>query len=294
MEYKSKNKYWDRKRSHQISLEEGLEDNRCKDIWSQATSGAASDDHGFGEKDDACYLFVRWSDLSMALERTLCQVQTTSSGVGRSMSSEDRLKSEGNSSSSGSRNSSYWAVSWQSQGYGFDSTFRARGLDDSELNFIREVLRKYSSNDENLVDNRGRETGEEKGNLFTVYASAGCMSEKGDGNDEVFSLKTFARFSKSWLVPVIATMSRMRQEWAEIEPIKVHGFVSRKETKRQLLETGLPGVFLLRFSETHKGCFILSSTFKVRTGSGEKIGVCFAQMLASVKVLEFNVEHVRS
>ena len=245
----SKNKSWDATRSHQISVEGGLNDNRCRDIWLQATFWAASDCRSFGEEDGACYRFVGWSDLSVALERTLYQVQTTSSGVGRSMSSEDRLKGEGSSWSSGSLNSSDWGVRGQSQGYGFDSCFQARYLKDSELNFIREVLRKYSSNDKKRVDNSERETGE----------------------DDPISLETFARFSEGWLGPVMATLSLMRQDWAEIPPIKVHGFVSRKETKRQLLETGLLGVFLLRFSETHVGRFMLSITCEVRSELGEMV-----------------------
>ncbi|CAN0034094.1 unnamed protein product [Ascophyllum nodosum] len=261
MQYMSKNKSWDATRSHQISVEGGLNDNRCRDIWLQATFWAASDCRSFGEEDGACYRFVGWSDLSVALERTLYQVQTTSSGVGRSMSSEDRLKGEGSSWSSGSLNSSDWGVRGQSQGYGFDSCFQARSLEDSELNFIREVLRKYSSNDKKRVDNSERETGE----------------------DDQISLETFARFSEGWLGPVMATLSLMRQDWAEIPPIKVHGFVSRKETKRQLLETGLLGVFLLRFSETHVGRFMLSITCEMPPSNKSRSSLIVKEFLVTAK-----------
>ena len=72
-----------------------------------------------------------------------------------------------------------------------------------------------------------------------------------DGEDEVFSLQAFVRFSR-WFVPVMKTMSRMRQDFAAVDPVKVHGFVSRAEAKRQLDKKDL-GNFLLRFSESDPG-----------------------------------------
>ena len=238
-------------RAHEVSTEEGLKDKRCREIWVDATSRAAVDDRGVGDGDDACYRLVRWSYLSLALKSYLRGIQTVSSDVEWSLSSEDESKGEDGLESLCGK------VRGQSLGCEPGRSFTARDLDDCELRFILNIVRegcKWSDKAEKSVDES------QKCRIFTGYATAASVRPD---KDVVLSLKEFRKFSKYWLSQVLATLSRMRKDWSIFNPVRVHGFVSRSEAHRQLLGTGLPGVFLLRFSESRHGRLVLSFTREV-------------------------------
>lgn len=96
-----------------------------------------------------------------------------------------------------------------------------------------------------------------------------CLCYTGEGGEYLtncedwFSLEEFASFSQWWLGPVMDTMSKIQNDWAAIDPLKVHGFISRTRAKRKLMTTRLPGVYILRFSDTNPGSLILGLIRKV-------------------------------
>lgn len=129
-----------------------------------------------------------------------------------------------------------------------------RDLEEHNLNFIRGLLKK----NEHIDDN-----GEFGGDRSQSKISTGYVRR--DEEDEWISLETFAIFSQKWMCRVIPTLSVMQSEWAVMQPVKVHGFVSEHDARQMLKRTGLPGVFILRFSELHPGRLRLVVTREVRT-----------------------------
>ena len=272
-------------RAHEMILEADIPNKRCRDIWVSATWRAADEGCSVGDEDETRYRLVYWRYLSLALCLSFCEVQTTSSDVGLSMSGENHSLGEASSQSFSGlhrfQSSSDWGIRGQSLGYGFDSSFEARGLNKNELSYIRTVLRRASSGDKNLRGDRHREVIDWQGRVGTGYARARCAySVDDDKEDDVFSLETFARFSRRWLGPVITTLSRMRKDWAMVEPVRVHGFMSRADAKRQLEVVGVPGVFLLRFSESRPGRLVLTFTREVRKCATEINSQTFTQFLS--------------
>lgn len=72
----------------------------------------------------------------------------------------------------------------------------------------------------------------------------------------------------------MATLSRIRNEWANIEPVMVHGFLGRMEAERKL-RGHVPGTFLLRFSESRPGGLVVSFTDTVGGGLAERVSRAF-------------------
>lgn len=245
-----------KKRAYEITSQAELLNERCRAIWLRAGLRAAEDGRRYGDGDGVCYHYVPWKSLSLALREGFCEAQMTSKGVGMSFSGGDCPWSD-ISSRSLSRPHSFHG----SSGYGSDSSFSARDLEDDELDFIRDLLRKSWTENGNAVDG-----GEHKGDTSRRRDSACYASEGGDypkDGEDWFSLEAFASFSRGWLGPVMDTLSKMQKYWAAIDPVKVHGFISRERAKRKLMKTGRPGVFMLRFSVSNPGRLILDITREV-------------------------------
>lgn len=154
------------------------------------------------------------------------------------------------------------------------------------LNFIRGLLSKNGH-----IDDSG-ENGEDKScsKISTGYT-------RNDEEDEWISLEAFALFSQKWMRRVIHTLSAMRNEWAVMQPVKVHGFVSERDARHMLKKTGLPGVFMLRFSERNPGCLGLLVTQEVRKNCLYETGGKFTTILrtqfdySDASGLEFGLVH---
>ena len=211
-----------------------------------------------GDDDDAYHRSVQWGYLSRALELSVSDLQTIG---GNEMCSVDfpcsmDIRGNGKSSSSercSSSRASYYARSG-GLGHGYMSSFRPRLLNSDELKFIWKLLRSYEGN---KADHR---------RAF----SSGC-AEKGseliqpgyDNKSDIFSLKTFVKFCQ-WWIPVNTTLLQIPNEWASLNPVKVQGFMGIIQANDLLLKKNLPGVFLLRFSESNPGRLVLTHTREVR------------------------------
>ncbi|CAB1107063.1 unnamed protein product [Ectocarpus sp. CCAP 1310/34] len=112
-----------------------------------------------------------------------------------------------------------------------------RVLDERQLGFIRSILRK---------------------NQKLAKAEANTQDSTAcelDGLEDPISVGTFSRFSQ-WWTPLMVTLGNIRNDWARIWPIRVHGFIGRHEA--QALLRMKPTAFLLRFSERHPGKLVVS------------------------------------
>ena len=230
-----------KKRAYEITSQAKFWNERCKDIWLRAISRAADEGLCYSYGDDACYYRVPWTFLSLALRDCFCDVQKTSNGGGVTLSDGDCP----------------WS-NISSRSYGTDSSFRARDLNDDELDFIRDLLR---TEDGNTVNGREHKEFNSRRGDSACYASEGGDHLTND--EDWFSLEVFASFSQRWLGPVMDTLSKMPKDWAAIDPVTVHGFISRKSVARKIMETRQPGVFILRFSVRNPGYLILGFTYKV-------------------------------
>ncbi|CAN0489215.1 unnamed protein product, partial [Laminaria digitata] len=80
------------------------------------------------------------------------------------------------------------------------------------------------------------------------------------GGDEhqraMISIEAFVRFSK-WWARVMATLSRLRDDWSSTDFVRVRGFVGKQTAIDMLLDKEI-GTFLLRFSETEAGALAIS------------------------------------
>lgn len=233
-----------KKRACEITSQAKFWNERCKAIWLWAISRAADEDRRYNYGDDACYYHVPWAVLSLALRDCFCDVQKTSNDGGMTLSNGDCP----------------WS-NISSRSYGSDSSFRARDLCDDELDFIRDLLRMSGTEDGNAVNGREHKEFTSRRGDSACYASEGGDHLTND--EDWFSLEVFASFSQWWLGPVMDTLSKMSKDWAAIDPVTVHGFISRKRAKRKLMKTRLPGVFILRFSVRNPGRLILGFTCEV-------------------------------
>ena len=80
----------------------------------------------------------------------------------------------------------------------------------------------------------------------------------GGGGDDVVSLDAFVEFSL-WWAPLMRTLSLLRNDWASMDPVRVHGFIGRLAAERELQQKER-GTFLLRFSESKQGTLVVSFT----------------------------------
>ena len=258
-------------RASSIASDAGLENPRSKLAWVGATAvraeaeGQSVRDDG----DDANYRSVPWRCLSLGLQRSVSDLQTTDDDETQSVDDDHREeigRSVWSSSSKGCLCSGLgWGVRGQNLGHGYTSSFKLRLLEDYHLRFIRDRLRYFTSHGEG--HRRGTRSFDGKAG---GYAEAGeavqgelGINQPEDDVEDIICLKTFASFCGSWWEPAMTTMSRILEEWASNNPVRVHGFIGGPEAERMLSETNQPGVFLIRFSKSRPGQLILASTYKV-------------------------------
>lgn len=247
----TRRKQFSSKRADEIS-QAALLDKRCREMWVWAISRAADDGISMGDAGDVCYHIVPWRYLSLAVRQGLIEIQTTFNDMDMSLSDDDCAWSE----------SSYHDFSGLHRFHGSyrdGDSFSARDLEEDELSFIRDLLRKSEKEGGKTYGDCGGDTW--RGRDSKHYARAGGDYLREDA-EEWFSLEAFAKFSE-WLGPVITTLSMMQNDWVAIDPVRVHGFVSKDKAKRQLMKTGLHGVFMLRFSVSNPGSIIINVTRKV-------------------------------
>jgi hypothetical protein len=78
-------------------------------------------------------------------------------------------------------------------------------------------------------------------------------------SDYIVDLPKFKKLC-DWFCPLLRTLKYLRNEFLSSSPILIHGFISRQKSEMMLLETGLSGMFLLRFSESRPGLLVVSLT----------------------------------
>ena len=265
------------KRANEIALHAGLQDPRSRLVWVGATSRANAAGRDLeGDDDEAYYRSAPWRHLSLALQYSLCDLQMTGGNEEHFVDSDHSRWNEGSGRSLSSE-SCYWGASWgafsQVRGHAFVSSFNPRFLNGDELSFIRRALRscrRRKAGHRRKTRERGsdakalaEEGTEPPGDEDKVKREPNRHGD--DREDEIFTLETFVRFCQRWWRQVMVTLSRIPKEWASVRPVKVHGFIPRLEAEHRLLKEGLPGVFLLRFSESRPGQFVLTFTCEVRS-----------------------------
>jgi hypothetical protein len=81
--------------------------------------------------------------------------------------------------------------------------------------------------------------------------------------DYTIARSRYIVFCEEWWTPLLKTLRILKVEFSCREPMIIHGFLSRQRTEEKLLETGVEGVFILRFSESQKGHMVVSFTDRV-------------------------------
>ena len=254
LRYRKRFKHVERKpfsetRANDIAVEAGLKNRRSKLVWVGATARAEAEDQSIRDgEDDAFYRSVPWSSLSLALRHALSNLPTNSGDETQSVDDNSRKWVEGSGRSFSDEhcfsNKAGWGARDQEKKNESTRSLKPRRLDHHHLKFIRYLLRSF----------RSREA---------VQEEHESNQPEGDVEDTI-CLKTFERFCRRWWEPVMTTLSRIPEEWASDNPVKVHGFIDRLEAERKLSETNRPGMFLLRFSESRPGRLILTFTCEVR------------------------------
>ena len=236
-------------RANDIAVEAGLKNRLSKLVWIGATARAEAEGQSIRDgEDDAYYRSVPWSSLSLALRHSLSNLPTIGGDETQSVDDDSRNSVEGSGRSSSDErcfsNRAGRSARGQEKKNEPTRSFKPRRLDDHHLKFIRYLLRSY----------RSREAVQEEHE----------SNQPEDDVEDTVCLKTFERFCRKWWEPVMTTLSRIPEEWASDNPVKVHGFIERLEAERKLSKTNQPGMFLLRFSESRSGDFILTFTYEVR------------------------------
>ena len=257
-------------RASSIAFDAGLKNRRSKLVWVGATVRAEAEGQSVRDDEhDAYYRSVPWSCLSLDLRQSLSDLLITGEDETQSVDDDHReeIEKSGRRLSSECRFFSGGGLGDRDQGlgHGYVSSFKPRLLGDDDLQFIRDVLRYFTSRGEG--HRRGTHSfGSNAGGYAEAREAVQGEHELNQPKDDVedtICLETFASFCRWWWEPVMTTLARISEEWASDRPVRVHGFIGRLEAKRKLLKTGQPGVFLLRFSESRPGHLILASTYEV-------------------------------
>ena len=212
--------------------------------------GVSADD------DDAYYGSVPWKYLRRALQNSLSNLQTAGGYDNMcSFNSPQSMDIRGKGQSSSSVRYSFSEASRvggsHGLGHGYNSSLRPRLLGRDELSFVLEFLQSCRP------DRAGHRRG-------TRSRGSDMIGECAyDNADDAISLEMFVEFCR-WWKPVTNTLSLMSNEWASVDPVTVQGFVGAKEAECLLSKKSLPGVFLLRFSESKPGRLVLTYTCEVR------------------------------
>ena len=258
-------------RASKIAFGAGLKNRRSKRVWIGATARAEAEGQSIRDDgDDAHYRSVPWSSLSLALRHSLSNLPTNGGDETQSVDDDNDgwVEERGRSFSDELcfSNRAGWGAGGQEKKNEPSVSFKPRRLGDHHLNFIWELLRNCRPHDADHLrgtSNSGSNAGGNAEACDAVQGEDELYQHKHDVEDTI-CLKTFVKFCQSWWEPVMTTLSRILEEWASDNPVKVHGFIGRLEAECKLLEINQAGVFLLRFSESHPGSLILTFTYEVR------------------------------
>ena len=258
------------------AAETGLRDRGCRLVWVEATANAAAErsERGKGVPgggDAGRPDYVPWKNLSKSLEHHLCGMLTLPSTQGQVVD-EGPLGWLG---SAGYTGVEMGGVHGQMGGYGSMNSIAPRGMNHAELKFVEGVLRSkqdalrrqqyqrrfrgFSGGSGGAMDYSGRAELWDRGMRGgRGLVGGGGRDERVSGGDDedIISLEAFVSFSE-WWAPLMITLSRLRNDWASTNPVRVEGFVGRLEAERKLLLKER-GTFLLRFSESRSGALVVS------------------------------------
>ena len=225
------------KSAEEIAEKKGLRNERCRRIWVEAVATAAK--YGL----DVCtvcalsgppswYHVVPVDFLLPALQDHLVEVKDAQSNTSETQTPNDGC---------------YSYISPSALSNAADDprrfpptveTFQFRAMDSEDLRFVRDML---ISKQKDFREARG----------------CSCGVDCGD----TISIEAFVQFCE-WWKKTMATTSRMLADWVSKQPIKIHGFVSRKRAE-SMLQKKEPGTFLLRFSESKPGLMSISAITEV-------------------------------
>lgn len=93
----------------------------------------------------------------------------------------------------------------------------------------------------------------------TTSANMNILSNERRPSDYLVDIYKFKKLC-DWFCPLLRSIKYLRSDFLSVSPILIHGFLSRQRAEHMLLETGMIGVFLLRFSESRPGLLVVSLT----------------------------------
>eukprot|EP00752_Nemacystus_decipiens_P002493 g2344.t1 len=273
------------KRAWDTARTAGLIDRGCRLVWVKASANAAASGWRFstgsgggggegggsgwamggggagGGEAVARYDCVPWEYLREGLKQHLCGQLTIPSNQDAVLDEgpyswiHDEFGAGGGAGAMG-----------QGDGYGAVNTPQVRGMNEAELAFVRGVLKAKQEKVRNLQEKRRQQRAFDSGEMGPAGGVAFDGPVDGGGSDDVIPLEAFLEFSL-WWAPLMRTLSLLRNDWASMAPVRVHGFISRLVAERKLQQKER-GTFLLRFSESMQGTLVVSFTEHVTHAPG--------------------------
>ena len=261
------------------AAETGLRDRGCRLEWVEATANAAAERSERGQEapgggEAGRPDFVPWKNLSKSLEHQLCGMLTLPSTQGQVID-EGPLGWRG---SAGYTGVEMGGGHGQMGGYGSMNSVAPRGMNHAELKFAEGILRSkqdalrrqqyrrygFGGGSGSAMGYSGRaELWDREIRVGKASVGGGGRDERVSGGDDKYtiSLEAFVRFS-DWWAPLMIMLSRLRNDWASTNPVRVEGFVGRLEVEGKLLLRER-GTSLLRFSESRLGALVVRSSENV-------------------------------
>lgn len=247
------------------AAEAGLLDRGCRLVWVEATANAAAERR---RRARAAATVARsngvpWKHLSKSLDHHLCGMLTIPS-------TSDKVVDQGPLGWRGVMGYTGAGMGGQGQagGYGSMNSTAPRGMNSLELKFVEGIVRSKQEAIRRDQYRHGIVGHGGFGGPCDFSGRAECLQSSsggGGGRDEhgqaiddedIISIEAFVMFSH-WWAPLMTTLSRLRNDWASTNPVRVEGFVGRLEAERKLLAKER-GTFLLRFSESRPGALVVS------------------------------------
>jgi hypothetical protein len=136
-----------------------------------------------------------------------------------------------------------------------------------------------------------------KSDLLFLSKRANCIKILNSNRNEdqlSLSVSDYANFI-DWWIPMIQSVDSLRLEFCYSSPVLIHGFISREETEKLLLETKRSGIFLFRFSDKNPGHLALGFTDNVpvkQQPQQSSISTNSTVVPSSKVITELKVRHV--
>lgn len=242
------------------AAETGLLDRGCRLVWVEATANATAERR---RRARAAATVARangvpWKYLSKSLEHHLCGMLTIPS-------TRDKVVDQGPLGWRGGVGYTGAGMGGQGQagGYGSMNSTAPRGMNSLELKFVEGIMRSKQESvrrdqyRHGLVGHGGFGGHSDfSGRAERLQSCSRDEHGQAIDDEDIISIEAFMKFS-TWWAPLMTTLSRLRNDWASTNPVRVEGFVGRLEAERKLLAKER-GTFLLRFSESRPGALVVS------------------------------------